>query len=102
MPEIADLIVALRARAPALRGFGYRVRLDFPDVAEGSLLLDEGGAVARAAADAPADCVLRLSTTDLERMIAGRLSPMLAFSTGRLRVEGSKGVAMKLAGLLDE
>jgi putative sterol carrier protein len=43
-----------------------------------------------------------LSSDDLIRLIAGRLSPMLAFSTGRLRVEGSKGVALKLASLLDE
>ena len=38
-----------------------------------------------------------LSLTDAERS-AG----VLAFSTGKLRVEGSKGVALKLAGLLDE
>jgi putative sterol carrier protein len=27
---------------------------------------------------------------------------MLAFSTGKLRVEGSRGVALKLASLLDD
>ena len=36
------------------------------------------------------------------KLIAGRLSPMLAFTLGKLKVEGSKGVAMKLASLLDE
>ena len=46
--------------------------------------------------------MLRLSSTDLEKLMRGKLSPMLAFSTGRLRVEGSKGVAMKLGSLLDE
>ena len=49
-----------------------------------------------------ADTVLRLSATDLEKLMRGKLSPMLAFSTGRLKVEGSKGVAMKLGSLLDE
>ena len=37
-----------------------------------------------------------------EKLMRGKLSPMLAFSTGRLRVEGSKGVALKLGSLLDE
>jgi putative sterol carrier protein len=33
-------------------------------------------------------------------MIDGTLDPMLAYSTGRLKVEGRLGVAMKLAALL--
>jgi ubiquinone biosynthesis protein UbiJ len=103
MADIEAFVAALRGRASVLRGFGYRVRIDLADApGQPSLLLDATGAVSTAAADTPADCVLRLSAGDLRRMLEGRLSPMLAFSTGRLRVEGSKGVALKLAGLLDE
>ena len=104
MPEAEALIAGMRARAASLRGLGYRVRFDLTD-GGGSILLDGTGGRAEIAADdgeAEADTVLRLSSEDLERLIGGRLSPMLAFSTGRLGVEGSKGVAMKLAGLLDE
>ena len=46
--------------------------------------------------------MLRLTGENLARLMAGKLSPMLAFSTGKLRVDGSKGVALKLASLLDE
>ena len=49
-----------------------------------------------------ADTVLSLSSADLLKLADGKLSPMLAFATGRLKVEGSKGVAMKLAAMLDE
>lgn len=109
MPDIDSLIAAMRGRAPGLRQLGYRVRFDLSDTGE-SILLDgtggraEVGAVAGDAGtgEAEADTVLRLSSDDLAKLIAGRLSPMLAFSTGRLRVEGSKGVALKLASLLDE
>jgi putative sterol carrier protein len=104
MPDADALVAAMRQRSPALRGLGYRVRFDLTDTGE-SILLDGTGSQAEVAADAgdaEADTVLRLSSEDLGRLIAGRLSPMLAFSTGRLRVEGSKGVAMKLASLLDE
>lgn len=105
MPDAESLIAEMRNRADALRSLGYRVRFDLRDTEE-SILLDAstGGAptVEAATGEEEADTVLRLASTDLEKMMRGRLSPMLAFSTGRLRVEGSKGVAMKLAGLLDE
>ncbi len=44
---------------------------------------------------------MTLSSDNLLKLIQGKLSPMMAFSTGRLKVQGSQGVAMKLAGLLD-
>ena len=104
MPDRDELMAAMQARGAALRGLGYRVRFDLEDD-EGSILLDgRGNAVELQAVepDAEADTALRLSAADLLKLIEGRLSPMLAFATGRLRVEGSKGVAMKLAALLDD
>ena len=105
MADAESLMAGMRKRADALRTLGYRVRFDLKDTEE-SILLDAAGGGApsvEAATEADeADTVLSLSAADLEKLMQGRLSPMLAFSTGRLRVEGSKGVAMKLAGLLDE
>lgn len=106
MADQDSLIAALQARSARLRGLGYRVRFDVAgEDGEASILLDAtAGAPVIEPADGTteADTILRLDAGDLAKLIAGRLSPMLAFSTGRLRVEGSKGVAMKLAGLLDE
>jgi putative sterol carrier protein len=102
--SLEELIVAMEARAKNLSHLGYRVRFDLTDSGQ-SILLDAADGEAKIAAattEAAADTVLRLSSADLNRLIAGRLSPMLAFSTGKLRVEGSKGVALKLASLLDE
>lgn len=104
MPDAETLLGQMRARAPALRSLGYRIRFDLTDT-EQSILLDGTGTqpvVEVAPETAEADTVLSLSAADLEKLIAGRLSPMLAFTTGKLKVEGSKGVALKLAGLLDE
>jgi len=105
MADAESLIVLMQARAADLGRLGYRVRFDLTDTEE-RILLDGTGAgpaaIEAAEAEEPADTVLRLSAADLEKLIAGRLSPMLAFSTGRLKVEGSKGVALKLASLLDE
>ena len=103
MAEMDTLIRQMQGRAGALRSLGYRVLFELTDSGE-AILLDgtEGGAIEAAAPGTEADSTLRLSSDDLAKLIAGRLSPMLAFSTGRLRVDGSKGVAMKLASLLDE
>ncbi|CAH2604695.1 SCP2 sterol-binding domain-containing protein [Rhodovastum atsumiense] len=102
MPDSDTLIAAMRARTPALRGLGYRVRFEITDTGDEMLLDGTGGSATVESGGGAADTVLRLSSEDLARLIAGRLSPMLAFSTGRLRVEGSRGVALKLASLLDE
>jgi len=104
MVDAETLMAAMQAKADVLRRLGYRIRFELTDIGE-SVLLDATGPsaeIARAGEDTPADTVLRISTENLQKLMTGRLSPMLAFSTGRLRVEGSKGVALKLAGLLDE
>jgi putative sterol carrier protein len=51
--------------------------------------------------DAEADCTIRLSEDRLAQLIDGRLSPTLAYTLGQIKVEGSLGVAMKLASLLE-
>ena len=105
MADAESIMAGMRGRADALRRLGYRVRFDLSDTEESILLDATGGgtpSIEAATAEDEADTVLRLSATDLERLMQGKLSPMLAFSTGRLRVEGSKGVALKLASLLDE
>jgi putative sterol carrier protein len=102
MPDSAGLIAAMQRKSGALRTLGYRVRFDLTDSGDSILLDGTGGDVRIGEDGGAADSVLSLSSADLARLIAGKLSPMLAFSTGRLKVEGSRGVALKLAGLLDD
>jgi len=100
MADIPSLVEAMAERADALKDLGYKVRFDLTD-AGGSILLDaSAGGVAVEEATGEADAVLKLSTDTLDKLITGRIGPMLAFSTGRLKVEGSRGVALKLASLL--
>ena len=47
-----------------------------------------------------ADCTVGLTLSDLEAMLAGDLAPTTAFMSGKLRVEGDMGVAMKLQSLM--
>jgi putative sterol carrier protein len=51
--------------------------------------------------DDVADCTIRISTKNLEKLIAGKLDPMLAYTMGKLKVKGSMGTALKLTNLLN-
>jgi putative sterol carrier protein len=50
-------------------------------------------------ADGPADCTIKMSRGNLEKLIDGKMDPMVAFAMGRLKVDGSKSVAAKLTGV---
>ena len=102
MADLSSLIEAMRERADALKELGYRVRFDLSDTGEAILLDATGGNGEVEEGTGEADAVLKLSTDTLDKLITGRIGPMLAFSTGRLKVQGSQGVALKLAGLLDQ
>ena len=47
-----------------------------------------------------ADCSVGLTLEDFQAMLAGDLAPTTAFMSGKLKVEGDMGVAMKLQGLM--
>ena len=49
-----------------------------------------------------ADCTIRLSADNLGKLIDGALNPMMAYTLGKLKIDGSMGVAMKVASLLEE
>jgi putative sterol carrier protein len=78
------------------RAFDGSVRLDFSDL--GALRLDEQGA--RYDDGAEADCTIRADLETFRKMFDGDLSPTTAFMTGRLKIEGDMGVAMRAAGVL--
>ncbi len=49
-----------------------------------------------------ADCTIRISAENLAKLIDGELNPMMAYTLGKLKIDGSMGVAMKVAALLEE
>ena len=50
--------------------------------------------------DKGADCTVKMEFSDLDDMINGKLDGMTAFMTGKLKIEGDMGVAMKLQSIL--
>ena len=49
--------------------------------------------------DAPADCVIRTDEATFVRLLDRAQSPMGAYMTGKVKVEGDLGLAMKLRDL---
>ena len=50
--------------------------------------------------DGEADCTIRISVANLDKLINGKLNPMTAFAMGKIKVSGDMSVAMKLGKLL--
>ncbi len=48
----------------------------------------------------PTDCTLTLSRDNLLSLLGGKLNPMMALATGKLKLSGDMKVAMGLAKLL--
>ncbi len=99
--SLDDAERAIAPRLAELAGLGARVRFDFGD--DGGLTVDAStvpATLSREVGDAV--CTIALTIENFEKLVAGELNPTLAFMTGKLKITGSMGVAMKLAGLLED
>lgn len=75
-------------------GLSKSVKFDFGDDgvvhAEGQTAVTE---------DKPADCTIKLAKSDFIALAEGNLDPMMAFMSGKLKVEGDMSVAMGLQSI---
>ncbi len=77
--------------------FGNKVNFQFD---EGAIHLDDTVSPAQVkneVADAP--CTIKISLDNFEKMLNGSMNPMMAFMMGKMKIDGDKGVATKLASL---
>ena len=96
-----SIVADLKSRLGDFLGFGYRVAFDLGD--DGILAVDGTQTPPVLEEEAgEAACVIRLSSENMESLMAGSLNPMMAYTLGKLKIEGSMGVAMKVASLLEE
>jgi len=91
----------LEDRLSDFAGLNARIRFDMG--ADGAIAIDaKDGAPNIADENMDADCTIRVSAENMEKLMAGALNPMLAYTLGKLKIDGSMGVAMKVAALLEE
>lgn len=78
-------------------GIGNTIKFAFD---EGVIYLDgtgESNVVSNE--DKDAQCTVKMKMDDFNSLLEGSLNPMTAFMTGKFKIEGDMGVAMKLQSL---
>jgi len=88
---------AVAALQQKLDGSGFDGSVKFEIEGEGALRI-EGNTVA--VDDGDADCTVSASLETFQDLFAGELDPTSAFMTGKIRIDGDMGAAMKLSQLL--
>jgi putative sterol carrier protein len=91
---IAAAVTALNAK---LGGGGFDGTTKFVIGDECAIILDGTGA---RAGDEEADVTMTADTDTFRAILEGNLNPTAAFMTGRLRIAGDMGAAMRLGSAL--
>jgi putative sterol carrier protein len=95
---LAELTEKMKEGAGAKQGFGNTVKFATPD---GAIFIDgKQSPPVISNDDGAADCTIKMALSDLIDLMGGKLDGMTAFMTGKLKVEGDMGVAMKLQSIL--
>jgi len=100
---LEDLIGEMQNKAEQLKELHHTVLFDLGD--DGKILLDATGDEVKIIPNPDSDdaeTTLALSADNMVKLINGDLNPMVAFTLGKLKVFGSKGIALKLSSLLDK
>jgi|SRR5579872_4283851 len=99
--SLESVTAAVRAKAALAPKLGHRVTIDLG--ADGIIYWDGTSVPAVINNEAgESETMLTLGLEDLQKLIDGSLNPTVAYMTGKLKVAGSLGVALKIAQLFEE
>ncbi len=91
---VNEAVTALNAK---MDGAGFDGSAKFVIEDEGAIIIDGDGA---RAGDDDTDVTLTASAEVFKAILDGEQNPTTAFMTGKLKVDGDMGQAMKLSGVL--
>jgi len=91
---LTEAVAALNEKIGA-SGFEGSAKFSIKD--EGAIIIDGSGAHI---SDDEADVTLSATAETFRNILSGEQNPTAAFMTGKLKVDGDMGMAMRLAGVL--
>ncbi|WP_258103774.1 SCP2 sterol-binding domain-containing protein [Marinoscillum sp. MHG1-6] len=75
-----------------------KLKFQFP---EGVIFLDDTASPTTVNNDdLQTPCTIIMDLNNFEKLLEGELNPMMAFMMGKMKIDGDKAVAMKLASIL--
>jgi putative sterol carrier protein len=98
---VETIAQTLESNLAAFAGLGAKVAFDLGE--DGAITIDATTSPpALSTALDEADCTIRVSADNMAKLMDGSLNPMMAYTLGKLKIDGSMGIAMKVAALLEE
>lgn len=99
--SLEEVTEAMKAKMALAAGLDAKVKFDFGD--DGVIFVDATqNPVELSHEDKDADCTLRCSLDVFKGFMAGTQDPTMAFMMGKLKVDGSMGLAMKLNAIIED
>ena len=92
---IDDAVAALKEK---MSNTSFEGSAKFEIESEGSIVISEGSVYA---SDDTADVTFTASVEIFEEIFNGELEPTAAFMTGKLKIDGDMGTAMRLANVFN-
>ena len=92
-----EILSLIQKRAQKKNSIGHTLKFNFGDK---QLFIDGKSANNTVRqTDEQADCTINIGLKDFEALIKGKLDPMQAMMSGKLKIEGDMAVAMKLQSI---
>ncbi len=100
--SLDQIMATVNAQLTNLTGLDAKLAFDFGD--DGIIAIDatQTPPVICEDPDEDVDCTIKLSMDNFEKLAAGNLNPMFAYTMGKLKIEGSLGLAMKIASRFED
>lgn len=104
MTDFNELMKSLPQMVDANQAKGLTGRVQFSLSGEGGgewgVVLDDGKVSVEQGKMAQPQLTVKASTENAEKLLNGKLDPMMAFMTGKVKIAGDMALGMKLIGLL--
>src|SRR5919204_394279 len=101
MASSREFFETLESRVDQSRtaGMNNTYVFDIEGAGQWTVTLEDGKVSVTEGATGEPDCTITSSQQNFERIVAGDLNPTSAYMTGKLKVKGNMGAAMKLQKL---